>query len=83
MQFSVTHNLLHAAASFIMSTRRCRCRQCLANISVPLSCFLLSDLLPIKGDIRSLKHGQLVINEQRMFETTPVIRLYDRSNEDV
>ena len=34
-------------------------------------------MLLIKSDIYSLQHGQLVINEQRMFETTPVIKLGD------
>ncbi|KAJ7601329.1 trimeric LpxA-like protein [Mycena rosella] len=31
----------------------------------------------INSDIYSLEHGQLVINENRMFETTPVIKLGD------
>jgi hypothetical protein len=31
----------------------------------------------IKSDIYSLEHGQLVINPNRMFETTPVIKLGD------
>ena len=35
-----------------------------------------SDLL-IKSDVDSLQHGQLVINENRMFETIPVIKLDD------
>ncbi|KAA1472840.1 UTP-glucose-1-phosphate uridylyltransferase [Dentipellis sp. KUC8613] len=51
------------------------------GINVPRSRFLpvksCSDLLLIKSDIYSLEHGQLVINEQRMFETTPVIKLGD------
>ncbi|KAJ3763981.1 UTP-glucose-1-phosphate uridylyltransferase [Lentinula raphanica] len=51
------------------------------GINVPRSRFLpvksCSDLLLIKSDIYSLSHGQLVINEQRMFETTPVIKLGD------
>ncbi|KIY49073.1 UTP-glucose-1-phosphate uridylyltransferase [Fistulina hepatica ATCC 64428] len=51
------------------------------GINVPRSRFLpvksCSDLLLIKSDIYSLQHGQLVINEQRMFETTPVIKLGD------
>ncbi|KAG6833569.1 hypothetical protein H0H87_005220 [Tephrocybe sp. NHM501043] len=45
------------------------------GINVPRQRFLpvksCSDLLLIKSDIYSLAHGQLVINEQRMFETTP------------
>lgn len=51
------------------------------GVNVPRSRFLpvksCSDLLLIKSDIYSLQHGQLVINEQRMFETTPVIKLGD------
>ena len=51
------------------------------GVNVPRSRFLpvksCSDLLLIKSDIYSLEHGQLVINENRMFETTPVIKLGD------
>ncbi|KAJ7072204.1 UTP-glucose-1-phosphate uridylyltransferase [Mycena amicta] len=51
------------------------------GINVPRKRFLpvksCSDLLLIKSDIYSLEHGQLVINEARMFETTPVIKLGD------
>ncbi|KAJ7924951.1 UTP-glucose-1-phosphate uridylyltransferase [Mycena leptocephala] len=51
------------------------------GINVPRKRFLpvksCSDLLLIKSDIYSLEHGQLVINENRMFETTPVIKLGD------
>ena len=51
------------------------------GVNVPRSRFLpvksCSDLLLIKSDIYSLEHGQLVINESRMFETTPVIKLGD------
>ncbi|TFY70986.1 hypothetical protein EVG20_g2007, partial [Dentipellis fragilis] len=51
------------------------------GINVPRSRFLpvksCSDLLLIKSDIYSLEHGQLVINPQRMFESTPVIKLGD------
>ncbi|KAF9033242.1 UTP-glucose-1-phosphate uridylyltransferase [Hymenopellis radicata] len=51
------------------------------GINVPRKRFLpvksCSDLLLIKSDIYSLSHGQLVINENRMFETTPVIKLGD------
>ncbi|KAH8828506.1 UTP-glucose-1-phosphate uridylyltransferase [Flagelloscypha sp. PMI_526] len=49
------------------------------GINVPRSRFLpvksCSDLLLIKSDIYSLEHGQLVINENRMFGNTPVIKL--------
>ncbi len=49
------------------------------GINVPRKRFLpvksCSDLLLIKSDIYSLQHGQLIINPQRMFETTPVIKL--------
>lgn len=51
------------------------------GINVPRKRFLpvksCSDLLLIKSDIYSLSHGRLVINENRMFETTPVIKLGD------
>ncbi|EIM79168.1 UTP-glucose-1-phosphate uridylyltransferase [Stereum hirsutum FP-91666 SS1] len=51
------------------------------GVNVPRNRFLpvksCSDLLLIKSDIYSLEHGQLVINEQRMFESTPVIKLGD------
>ncbi|KIJ67636.1 hypothetical protein HYDPIDRAFT_108508 [Hydnomerulius pinastri MD-312] len=51
------------------------------GVNVPRSRFLpvksCSDLLLIKSDIYSLRHGQLVLNESRMFETTPVIKLGD------
>ena len=51
------------------------------GINVPRSRFLpvksCSDLLLIKSDIYSLEHGQLVINNERMFGTTPVIKLGD------
>lgn len=51
------------------------------GINVPRSRFLpvksCSDLLLIKSDIYSLEHGQLVINENRLFGTTPVIKLGD------
>lgn len=51
------------------------------GINVPRSRFLpvksCSDLLLIKSDIYSLAHGQLVINENRLFQTTPVIKLGD------
>ena len=51
------------------------------GVNVPRSRFLpvksCSDLLLIKSDIYSLQHGQLTINPQRMFETTPVIKLGD------
>ncbi|KAL0956443.1 hypothetical protein HGRIS_002591 [Hohenbuehelia grisea] len=51
------------------------------GVNVPRKRFLpvksCSDLLLIKSDIYSLQHGQLVINENRMFETTPVIKLGD------
>jgi UTP--glucose-1-phosphate uridylyltransferase len=51
------------------------------GINVPRTRFLpvksCSDLLLIKSDIYSLEHGQLIINPNRMFETTPVIKLGD------
>jgi UTP--glucose-1-phosphate uridylyltransferase len=49
------------------------------GINVPRSRFLpvksCSDLLLIKSDIYSVKDGQLVINENRMFGGAPVIKL--------
>ncbi|TDL14698.1 UTP-glucose-1-phosphate uridylyltransferase [Rickenella mellea] len=51
------------------------------GINVPRNRFLpvksCSDLLLIKSDIYSLEHGMLVINENRLFGTTPVIKLGD------
>ncbi|KAJ7703061.1 UTP--glucose-1-phosphate uridylyltransferase [Mycena rosella] len=51
------------------------------GINVPRSRFLpvksCSDLLLIKSDIYSLEHGELVISPERMFGTTPVIKLGD------
>ncbi|KIM92105.1 hypothetical protein PILCRDRAFT_111763 [Piloderma croceum F 1598] len=51
------------------------------GINVPRSRFLpvksYSDLLLIKSDIYSVKDGQLVINENRMFGGAPVIKLGD------
>ncbi|KDQ57769.1 hypothetical protein JAAARDRAFT_35461 [Jaapia argillacea MUCL 33604] len=51
------------------------------GVNVPRNRFLpvksCSDLLLIKSDLYSLKHGQLVLNEKRMFESTPVIKLGD------
>ena len=51
------------------------------GVNVPRSRFLpvksCSDLLLIKSDIYSLQHGQLVINPNRMFQNTPVIKLGD------
>jgi UTP--glucose-1-phosphate uridylyltransferase len=51
------------------------------GVNVPRSRFLpvksCSDLLLIKSDIYSLEHGQLVINQSRMFDTIPVIKLGD------
>jgi UTP--glucose-1-phosphate uridylyltransferase len=51
------------------------------GVNVPRSRFLpvksCSDLLLIKSDIYTLKHGQLVINEDRMFGGAPVIKLGD------
>ncbi|KAF5380542.1 hypothetical protein D9615_004532 [Tricholomella constricta] len=51
------------------------------GINVPRSRFLpvknCSDLLLIKSDMYTLEHGRLVLNEDRMFGTTPVIKLDD------
>lgn len=51
------------------------------GINVPRSRFLpvksCSDLLLIKSDIYSLSHGMLQLNKNRIFESTPVIKLGD------
>ncbi|KAJ7924949.1 UTP-glucose-1-phosphate uridylyltransferase [Mycena leptocephala] len=51
------------------------------GINVPRSRFLpvksCSDLLLIKSDIYSIENGELVISPERMFATTPVIKLGD------
>jgi UTP--glucose-1-phosphate uridylyltransferase len=51
------------------------------GVNVPRSRFIpvksCSDLLLIKSDIYSLKHGQLVISEERMFGGAPVVKLGD------
>lgn len=51
------------------------------GINVPRYRFLpvksCSDLLLIKSDIYSIQHGQLLMNEARMFDTIPVIKLSD------
>jgi UTP--glucose-1-phosphate uridylyltransferase len=51
------------------------------GLNVPRSRFLpvksCSDLLLIKSDIYSISHGQLQMNEARMFDTIPVIKLSD------
>ncbi|TFK44838.1 UTP-glucose-1-phosphate uridylyltransferase [Crucibulum laeve] len=51
------------------------------GVNVPRSRFLpaknCSDLLLIKSDIYSVKHGQLLMSENRIFGTVPVIKLGD------
>lgn len=51
------------------------------GINVPRSRFLpvksCSDLLLIKSDIYSLKDGQLIMSDNRMFNSVPVIKLGD------
>ncbi|KAF8210414.1 UTP-glucose-1-phosphate uridylyltransferase [Mycena galopus ATCC 62051] len=51
------------------------------GINVPRSRFLpvksCSDLLLIKSDVYAIENGQLVVNPERMFSTTPVIQLGD------
>ena len=51
------------------------------GINVPRSRFLpvknCSDLLLVKSDLYSPQNGRLVLSEQRMFGTTPVIKLGD------
>ncbi|KAF8633414.1 hypothetical protein AX17_004585 [Amanita inopinata Kibby_2008] len=48
-------------------------------VKVPRSRFVAvkqsSDLLLVRSDIYKIKHGQLVMNEQRMFPVPPVIKL--------
>jgi UTP--glucose-1-phosphate uridylyltransferase len=36
-----------------------------------------ADLLLIKSDLYSISHGQLLMNESRMFDNIPVIKLSD------
>ncbi|KAJ7594419.1 UTP-glucose-1-phosphate uridylyltransferase [Mycena floridula] len=49
------------------------------GINVPRRRFLpvknCSDLLLVRSDIYFLEHGQLVVNENRMFSTMPVVKL--------
>ncbi|KDN43907.1 putative UTP-glucose-1-phosphate uridylyltransferase [Tilletiaria anomala UBC 951] len=51
------------------------------GVNVPRSRFLpvksCSDLLLITSDLYSLQHGQLIMNPQRMFNQTPVVKLGD------
>lgn len=51
------------------------------GVNVPRSRFLpvksCSDLLLITSDLYSLEHGKLVMNPQRMFNQTPVVKLGD------
>ena len=51
------------------------------GVNVPRSRFLpvksCSDLLLITSDLYSLQHGKLIMNPQRMFNQTPVVKLGD------
>jgi UTP--glucose-1-phosphate uridylyltransferase len=51
------------------------------GINVPRSRFLpvkkTSDLLLVMSNLYSLKNGSLVMSPQRMFETTPLVKLGD------
>lgn len=51
------------------------------GINVPRSRFLpvksCSDLLLITSDLYMLEHGRLILNQNRMFSTTPIIKLGD------
>ncbi|KAG0656051.1 UTP-glucose-1-phosphate uridylyltransferase [Rhodotorula mucilaginosa] len=51
------------------------------GINVPRSRFLpvksCSDLLLITSDLYQLEHGQLTMNSERMFQSTPVVKLGD------
>lgn len=51
------------------------------GINVPRSRFLpvksCSDLLLITSDLYQLEHGQLKMNPERMFQSTPVVKLGD------
>jgi UTP--glucose-1-phosphate uridylyltransferase len=51
------------------------------GVNVPRSRFLpvksCSDLLLITSDLYSLEHGKLVMNPNRMFGQTPVVKLGD------
>lgn len=52
-----------------------------AGINVPRSRFLpvkkTSDLLLVMSNLYSLKNGSLVMSPQRMFPTTPLVKLGD------
>lgn len=51
------------------------------GVNVPRSRFLpvksCSDLLLVTSDLYQLEHGRLVMNEARMFQSTPVVKLGD------
>lgn len=53
----------------------------IAGINVPRSRFLpvkkTSDLLLVMSNLYSLKNGSLVMSPQRMFPTTPLVKLGD------
>ncbi|KAF8070574.1 UTP--glucose-1-phosphate uridylyltransferase family [Lyophyllum atratum] len=72
---AISHFLETAAGAAIRHFSKAR------GINVPRSRFLpvknCSDLLLIKSDIYSVEHGQLKLNADRMFGTTPVIKLDD------
>jgi UDP-N-acetylglucosamine pyrophosphorylase len=54
----------------------------IAGINVPRSRFLpvkkTSDLLLVMSNLYSLKNGSLVMSPQRMFPTTPLVKLGDK-----
>lgn len=51
------------------------------GVNVPRSRFLpvksCSDLLLITSDLYELQHGRLLMNEKRLFQSTPVVKLGD------
>jgi UDP-N-acetylglucosamine pyrophosphorylase len=55
----------------------------IAGISVPRSRFLpvkkTSDLLLVMSNLYSLRNGSLVMSPQRMFPTTPLVKLGDNN----
>lgn len=58
-----------------------KCFEGCMGINVPRSRFLpvkkTSDLLLVMSNLYSLKHGSLVMSTERMFPTTPLVKLGD------
>ena len=54
---------------------------CVSGINVPRARFLpvkkTSDLMLVMSNLYSLNHGSLIMSPQRMFPTTPLVKLGD------